>query len=69
MIKVAEVSNDLPAVLSKIATQYGEDLDYIISSSLSWFEYILVMVMGILVSVFVVAIYLPIFSLGSTFQV
>ena len=69
MIKIAEETNDLPDMLLKAAAKYREDLEYAISSSLSWFEYGIVIIMGILVAVFVLAIYLPIFSLGSTLHI
>jgi type IV pilus assembly protein PilC len=67
MIAVGEASATLETVLNKIASYYEEDVDNIVSNLSNLIEPIIMMILGIIVGGFVLAMYLPIFKLGSVF--
>lgn len=67
MISVGEVSGSLPTMLNKVADYYEEEVNAIVDNLSSLLEPVIMLVLGTIVGVFVVAMYLPIFKLGSLF--
>ncbi|MBX9586536.1 MAG: type II secretion system F family protein [Gammaproteobacteria bacterium] len=67
MIDVGEKSGALESMLNNIANLYENDLDYFIANLSQLMEPIIMLIIGSIVGVFVLALYLPIFKLGSVF--
>lgn len=67
MIDVGEQSGALESMLNNIAKLYEDDLDYFIANLSQLMEPIIMLIIGSIVGVFVLALYLPIFKLGSVF--
>jgi type IV pilus assembly protein PilC len=65
MIAVGEESGSLDAMSGKVATFYEEDVDAAVDSMSSLLEPLIMAVLGVLVGGMVIAMYLPIFKLGS----
>src|ERR1700761_5201147 len=65
MIAVGEESGSLDAMAGKVATFYEEEVDNAVDSMSSLMEPIIMAVLGVLVGGMVIAMYLPIFKLGS----
>ena len=65
MIAVGEESGSLDAMAGKVATFYEEDVDAAVDSMSSLLEPMIMAVLGVLVGSLVIAMYLPIFKLGS----
>ncbi|WP_131783008.1 type II secretion system F family protein [Legionella gresilensis] len=65
MIAIGEESGALEQMLSKVADFYEEEVDNAVDSLSSLIEPIIMSILGILVGGLVVAMYLPIFKLGS----
>lgn len=65
MVSIGEESGALEKMLSKIADFYEEDVDNAVDALSSLLEPIIMSILGILVGGLVVAMYLPIFKLGS----
>jgi type IV pilus assembly protein PilC len=65
MIAVGEESGSLDAMAGKVATFYEEDVDAAVDSMSSLLEPMIMAVLGVLVGGLVIAMYLPIFKLGS----
>lgn len=65
MISVGEESGTLESMLNKVATYYEEDVDSLVDNLSSLMEPLIMIVLGIIIGGFVVAMYLPIFKLGS----
>ncbi|PWY54902.1 type II secretion system protein F [Legionella qingyii] len=65
MVAIGEESGALEKMLSKVADFYEEDVDNAVDSLSSLLEPIIMCVLGVLVGGLVVAMYLPIFKLGS----
>jgi type IV pilus assembly protein PilC len=65
MIAVGEESGSLDAMSGKVATFYEEDVDAAVDSMSSLLEPLIMAVLGVLVGSLVIAMYLPIFKLGS----
>lgn len=66
MIVVGESSGSLPAMLDSIATYYEDEVDYIAENLSTLLEPIILVILGIIIGAFVIAMYLPIFKLGTT---
>jgi type IV pilus assembly protein PilC len=64
LIKVGEVSGDLPQMLANIANQEEEHLDHIIDQLAQSIEPCLMLIMGLIIGCLVVSLYLPIFEMG-----
>ena len=64
MIQVGEESGSLPKVLDKTAEYYERKVDTTISTATSLLEPIMIVTVGAIVLVVVIALYLPIFSMG-----
>lgn len=65
MITIGEESGTLEKMLSKVADFYEEEVDVAVDSLSSLLEPLIMSILGVLVGGMVVAMYLPIFKLGS----
>jgi type IV pilus assembly protein PilC len=65
MIAVGEESGSLDAMAGKVATFYEDDVDAAVDSMSSLLEPLIMLILGVLVGGLVIAMYLPIFKLGS----
>ena len=70
MIEVGESTGALPQMLNSVAEFFEEDVQTALTASLALIEPAILIVMGVVVVVILIALYLPIFSLGnaSNFQ-
>lgn len=65
LLKVAEEVNQLDAMFSKLSKQYTDEVEHQTSILGSLIEPIMIIFLGILVAVILVAMYLPLFQMGS----
>jgi type IV pilus assembly protein PilC len=65
MIAVGEESGSLDTMSGKVASFYEEDVDNAVDSMSSLLEPLIMAILGVLVGSLVIAMYLPIFKLGS----
>jgi type IV pilus assembly protein PilC len=65
MIAIGEESGSLDAMLGKVANIYEEEVDTAVDSLSSLLEPLIMAVLGVLVGGLVIAMYLPIFQMGS----
>jgi type IV pilus assembly protein PilC len=65
MIEVGESTGALPQMLSSVAEFYEEDVQTALAASLSLIEPLILIFMGGVVATVLLALYLPIFSLGA----
>ncbi len=65
MIAVGEESGTLEKMLNKIADIFERDVDHIVEGLGSLLEPIIMVILGVFIGAFVIAMYLPIFKLGS----
>lgn len=65
MVAIGEESGALDAMLDKVATHFENEVDNAVDGLTSMMEPLIMAVLGILVGGLVVAMYLPIFQLGS----
>jgi type IV pilus assembly protein PilC len=65
MIAIGEESGSIDAMLAKVADFYEEEVDNLVDNLSSLMEPIIMVILGILVGGLIVAMYLPIFKLGS----
>lgn len=63
MIDVGEETGDMDKMLEKIADNFDEEADVLVSALMSMLEPIMIIVLGILVGTIVVAMFLPIISI------
>jgi len=66
LIKVAEEVNQLDVIFGKLAKQYGDEVEHQTSLLGSLIEPIMIIFLGLLVSVILIAMYLPLFQLSSS---
>ena len=64
MIQVGEESGSLPAVLERASQHYERKVDSTVSTMMSLLEPIMIITVGAVVSVVVIALYLPIFTMS-----
>lgn len=67
MIAVGEASGSLENMLNRIADYYEEEVNTIVDSLSSLLEPVIMLVLGVLIGGFVIAMYVPIFKIGSLF--
>ncbi len=67
MIAVGEASGSLSTMLNKVADYYEEEVNITVDSMSSLLEPVIMLVLGVVVGSFVIAMYLPIFRMGSLF--
>lgn len=65
MVKIGEEAGALEQMLEKIATIYEADIDHIIVKISHLLEPLIMVVLGVLIGGLVIAMYLPIFKLGT----
>jgi type IV pilus assembly protein PilC len=65
MIEVGESSGDLPQMLEDIAEFYDQEVENRLALLTTMIEPVLMLTMGIVIAFIVVALYLPIFEMGS----
>lgn len=65
MTAIGEESGSLDNMLDKVATYYEEEVDNAVGSLTTLMEPMIMAVLGVLVGGLVIAMYLPIFQLGS----
>lgn len=65
MVGIGEESGALEDMLSKIATIYEEEVDALVDGLTSLLEPIIMVILGVVVGGLVIAMYLPIFKMGS----
>jgi type IV pilus assembly protein PilC len=65
MIEVGESTGALPQMLNSVAEFFEEDVQTALTASLALIEPAILVVMGVVVVVILIALYLPIFSLGN----
>jgi type IV pilus assembly protein PilC len=66
MVQIGEESGSLPKMLDRTADYYERKVDALVTTLLSLLEPIMIVVVGAIVLVVVLALYLPIFSMGKT---
>ena len=67
MIRVGEETGSLVTMLNKVADYYEEEVDQTISNLSQLIEPFIMLILGSVVGCFVVAMYMPLFKLGSVF--
>lgn len=65
MIEVGESSGALDAMLTKVADFYEDEVDNAVGAMKQLIEPIMILVLGVLIGGLVIAMYLPIFKMGS----
>ena len=65
MTAIGEESGALDTMLDKVATYYEDEVDNAVDGLTSLMEPLIMSVLGILVGGLIIAMYLPIFQLGS----
>jgi type IV pilus assembly protein PilC len=66
MIEVGESTGALPQMLNSVAEFFEEDVQTALTAALALIEPAILIVMGIVVVIILIALYLPIFSMGNT---
>ncbi len=67
LIKVGEEVNQLESFFGKIAKQYSEDVEHQTTLISSMIEPFMIIFLGLIVGVILIAMYLPLFQLSTTF--
>jgi type IV pilus assembly protein PilC len=65
MIEVGESSGDLPEMLEDVADFYDQEVENRLTAITTMIEPVLMLTMGLVMAVIVIALYLPIFEMGS----
>lgn len=65
MVAIGEESGALDAMLAKVATYYEDEVDNAVDGLTSMMEPLIMAVLGVLIGGLIIAMYLPIFQLGS----
>jgi type IV pilus assembly protein PilC len=65
MIQVGESTGALDSMLNKIADFYDEDVDNLVTNLTAMMEPMIMMFLGVILGGLIIAMYLPIFKLGS----
>jgi type IV pilus assembly protein PilC len=65
MIEVGESTGALPQMLNSVAEFFEEDVQTALTASMALIEPAILIVMGVVVVIILIALYLPIFSLGN----
>ena len=67
MVSIGEASGSLAEMLNKVADYYEEEVNAIVDNLSSLLEPLIMAILGVIIGGFVVAMYLPIFKIGSLF--
>lgn len=65
MVAIGEETGNLDAMLNKIADFYDQEVDVAVKALTSMIEPIIIVVMGLIIGFIVIAMFLPMFELGS----
>ncbi|MDR3476505.1 MAG: type II secretion system F family protein [Gammaproteobacteria bacterium] len=65
MIAIGEASGSLGEMLNKVADYYEEDVGHMVDNLSNLLEPLIMVVLGVIIGGFVIAMYLPIFKIGS----
>ncbi|MEJ2481502.1 MAG: type II secretion system F family protein, partial [Acidihalobacter sp.] len=65
MVAIGEEAGSLDQMLSKVADFYEEEVDVMVDGLSSLLEPLIMVILGVIVGGLVIAMYLPIFKLGS----
>jgi type IV pilus assembly protein PilC len=65
MVQIGEESGSLDAMLGKVADFFEEEVDEAVAALSSLMEPLIMVILGVLIGGLVIAMYLPIFKLGS----
>ena len=65
MIAVGEQTGALPAMLNSVAEFFEEDVSTALTAALSLIEPVILIIMAVVVAMILIALYLPIFSMGA----
>lgn len=65
MVAIGEESGALDGMLSKVADFYEEEVDEAVATLSSLMEPLIMVILGVVIGGLVVAMYLPIFKMGS----
>jgi type IV pilus assembly protein PilC len=65
MVEVGESTGALPQMLNSVAEFFEEDVQTQLSAVMSLIEPVILIVMGVVVVIILIALYMPIFSLGN----
>jgi type IV pilus assembly protein PilC len=65
MIAIGELTGSLDVMLEKIADLYEKEVDRAVSVMTSLFEPMVMVLIGLGIGLIVIAMYLPIFTMGS----
>jgi type IV pilus assembly protein PilC len=65
MVTVGEESGTLETMLNKIASMFESDVDHVIDNLSNLLEPVIMIILGIVIGGLIIAMYLPIFKLGS----
>lgn len=68
LVKVAEEVNKMDVVFNELSSQYTEEVENSVSIMSNLLEPLLIIVVGLLVGVILIAMYLPLFQLSTTFS-
>ena len=68
LIKVGEETNQLDYFFGKISEQYVDEVEYKTSMLSSMMEPLIIIFLGLVVGVILIAMYLPMFQMGNSFQ-
>ena len=63
MVDVGEETGDLDKMLLKVADNYDNDVDVLVSSLISILEPVMVVILGVIVGFIVIALFMPMISL------
>jgi type IV pilus assembly protein PilC len=66
MVRVGEQTGALPEMLNHVADFYDEDVDLKLAALLGWVEPVILIFVAVFVGFILLALYLPIFSLGQS---
>ena len=65
MVEVGESTGALQEMLNSLADFYDEEIETEVSRFITLIEPVLLIVMGVVIAIVVLALYLPLFELGS----
>jgi type IV pilus assembly protein PilC len=65
MVSIGEESGSIDGMLSKVADFYEEEVDNAVDALSSLLEPLIMVILGTLIGGLVIAMYLPIFQMGS----
>lgn len=66
MMKVGEETGKIDEVISRVGKQYASEVDLMADNLTKLMEPLIIIVMGVVVLILALAVYLPVFNLGST---